>query len=136
MTPDIVREAGLSEDQRGPVVSDIEEGGPSWDGKLFAASGGGSPDVVLWVNGTRVHTRADFLRAIHEREGERGGHAQGREPEQRTADAGGAHPGPLARPRAVRQPDERPHPRALVVRGPGGYNPGTRKWRNWQTRRP
>jgi serine protease Do len=26
MTPDVVREAGLSEDQRGPVVSDIEEG--------------------------------------------------------------------------------------------------------------
>ena len=66
MTPDVVHEAGLSADQRGPVVSDIEEGGPSWDGRLVAASGGGGPDVILWVDGTRVHTRSEFLRAIHE----------------------------------------------------------------------
>jgi serine protease Do len=66
LTPDIVREAGLSEDQRGPVVSDIEEGGPSWDNKLASASSGRGPDVVLWVNGTRVHTKGDFLRAIHD----------------------------------------------------------------------
>ena len=66
MTPDIVREAGLSEDQRGPVVSDIEEGGPSWDGKLLAASSGNGPDVIVWVNGTRVHTKVEFLRALHD----------------------------------------------------------------------
>jgi len=66
MTPDVVHEAGLSADQRGPVVSDIEEGGPSWDGKLVAASSGGGPDVILWVDGTRVHTRAEFLHAIHD----------------------------------------------------------------------
>jgi Do/DeqQ family serine protease len=66
MTSDIVREAGLSEDQRGPVVSDIEEGGPSWDNKLVSASSGSGPDVVLWVNGTRVHTTGEFLRAIHD----------------------------------------------------------------------
>ena len=66
MTPDVVHEAGLSADQRGPVVSDIEEGGPSWDGKLIAANGGGGPDVILWVDGTRVHTRAEFLRAVHD----------------------------------------------------------------------
>jgi len=66
MTPDIVREAGLSEDQRGPVVSDVEEGGPSWDGKLFSASSGGSPDAILWVNGTRAHNKAELLRAIHD----------------------------------------------------------------------
>jgi serine protease Do len=66
MTPDIVREAGLSDDQRGPVVTEVEEGGPSWDGKLFAANGGGSPDVILWVGSTRVHTRAEFFRAMHD----------------------------------------------------------------------
>ncbi len=66
LTPDIVREAGLSEDQRGPVVTDVEEGGPSWDGKLLAASSGGGPDVILWVNTTRVHTKADFFRAIRD----------------------------------------------------------------------
>ncbi len=65
MTPDIVREAGLSEDQRGPVVSDVEEGGPSWDGKLFAPSSG-SPDVILWVNSTRVHNKTEFFRALHD----------------------------------------------------------------------
>ena len=66
MTPDVVREAGLSEDQRGPIVSDVEEGGPSWEGKLQAASSGGGPDVILWANGTRIHSRAEFLRAIHD----------------------------------------------------------------------
>jgi len=66
MTSDVVREAGISEDQRGPVVADVEEGGPSWDGKLFAATGGGSPDVILWVGSTRVHNKAEFLHAIHD----------------------------------------------------------------------
>ena len=66
MSPDIVREAGLSEDKRGPIVSDIEEGGPSWDGKLQAASSGGGPDAILWVSSTRIHSRAEFLRAIHD----------------------------------------------------------------------
>ncbi len=64
MTPDLVRQAGLSDDKRGPVVSDIEEGGPSWDGKLFSPENG-NPDVVLSVNGTRVRNKAEFLRAIH-----------------------------------------------------------------------
>jgi serine protease Do len=66
MTPDIVREAGLSDDQRGPVVTDVEEGGPSWEGKLLDADNGGSPDVILWVNTTRVHTKTEFFRAMHD----------------------------------------------------------------------
>ncbi len=64
MTPEVVRQAGLSEDKRGPIVSDVEEGGPSWDNKLADPSSG-NPDVILSVNGTRVHSKADFLRAIH-----------------------------------------------------------------------
>jgi serine protease Do len=66
MTPDIVREAGLSEDQRGPVVADVEQGGPSWDGKLVAANSGSGPDVILWVNATRVHNKAEALHALHD----------------------------------------------------------------------
>jgi len=66
MTPDLVREAGLSEDQRGPVVADVEEGGPSWDGKLLPASSGGGPDAILWVGATRVHTKAELFRALHD----------------------------------------------------------------------
>jgi serine protease Do len=65
LTPDIVRQAGLSAEQRGPVVSNVEEGGPSWDGKLYAPNNGG-PDVILWVDGTRVRTRAEFLHSIHD----------------------------------------------------------------------
>ena len=62
MSPDLVRAAGVTEDRRGPVVSDVEEGGPAW-GKLATPDEG--PDVVLWVNQTRVHTRDEFVRAIH-----------------------------------------------------------------------
>ncbi len=62
MSPDLVRAAGVTDDRRGPVVSDVEEGGPAW-GKLLTPDQG--PDVVLSVNRTRVHTRDDFLRAIH-----------------------------------------------------------------------
>ena len=60
-----MHQAGLTAEQRGPVVSDVEEGGPSWDGKLLTPNNGG-PDVILWVDGTRVRTRAEFLRAIHD----------------------------------------------------------------------
>ncbi len=67
MTADVVSQAGLSEDKRGPIVSDVEEGGPAWDGgKLQSAQSGGSPDVITWVNDTRVHSRAEFLRAIRD----------------------------------------------------------------------
>jgi serine protease Do len=62
MSPDLVRAAGVSDERRGPVVSDVEEGGPAW-GKLQDPSDG--PDVILWVNQTRVHSRDEFLRAIH-----------------------------------------------------------------------
>jgi serine protease Do len=62
MSPDLVRAAGVTEDRRGPVVSDVEEGGPAW-GRVATPDEG--PDVVLWVNQTRVHTRDEFLRAIH-----------------------------------------------------------------------
>jgi serine protease Do len=64
MTPEVVRQAGLSEDKRGPIVSDLEEGGPSWNGKLASPSYT-APDVILSVNGTRVHNKTEFLRTIH-----------------------------------------------------------------------
>jgi serine protease Do len=63
MTADLVRAAGVSDDQRGPVIADVEEGGPAW-GRLLAPNAGG-PDVILSVNGTRTRSREDFLRVIH-----------------------------------------------------------------------
>ena len=44
------------------LVSDVEEGGPSW-GKLNAPDGLG-PDIVLAVNDTRVRTAEEFQRAL------------------------------------------------------------------------
>ena len=61
-SPDFVRQARLSEEQRGIVISRVEEGGPSW-GKLFPPEGGG-PEIVLAVNDVRVRTREDFQRAL------------------------------------------------------------------------
>ena len=61
-SPDFVRQARLSEEQRGVVISRVEEGGPSW-GKLFPPEGGG-PEIVLAVNDVRVRTREDFQRVM------------------------------------------------------------------------
>jgi len=61
-TPEFVRQAPLTDDHRGLVVSDVQEGGPSW-GKVFGPDQGG-PDVILQVNDQRVRTREDFQRAL------------------------------------------------------------------------
>jgi len=61
-SPDFLRQARLSEEQRGIVISRVEEGGPSW-GKLFPPEGGG-PEIVLAVNDVRVRTREEFQRAL------------------------------------------------------------------------
>jgi serine protease Do len=61
-SPDFLRQARLSEEQRGIVISRVEEGGPSW-GKLFPPEGGG-PELVLSVNDVRVRTREDFQRVL------------------------------------------------------------------------
>ena len=61
-SPDFLRQARLSEEQRGVVISRVEEGGPSW-GKLFPPDGGG-PEIVLWVNDVRVRTREEFQRVL------------------------------------------------------------------------
>jgi serine protease Do len=59
---DFAHTARLSEDQRGVVVTDVEEGGPAW-GRLVAPDRGG-PDVILYVNTTRVRTPEEFQRAV------------------------------------------------------------------------
>ena len=59
---EFLRQARLSDDQRGVVVADVEEGGPSWN-KLFGPGQNG-PDVITAVNDTRVHTREEFQHAI------------------------------------------------------------------------
>jgi S1-C subfamily serine protease len=61
-SPDFLRQARLSEEQRGIVISRVEEGGPSW-GKLFPPEGGG-PEIVIAVNDVRVRTREDFQRVL------------------------------------------------------------------------
>jgi len=57
-----VRQARISDEQRGLVVSEVEPGGPSW-GRLASPEQGG-PDVILAVNDTRVRTREEFQRAL------------------------------------------------------------------------
>ena len=59
---DFLREARLSDDQRGVLVSDVEEGGPSW-GKLLPPDRGG-PELVLAVNDTRVRSTDEFQHAL------------------------------------------------------------------------
>ena len=60
---DEFRRAGLSADQQGVVVTDVQEGGPSW-GKLFSGSQGASPDIIQSVDDTRVHTVQEFEHAM------------------------------------------------------------------------
>ena len=61
-TAEFVRQARLSDDHIGVLISDVEEGGPSW-GKLYAPGQGG-PEVITQVNDTRVRTREEFQRAL------------------------------------------------------------------------
>jgi len=59
---ELAQRGRLSEDQRGVLVSDVEEGGPSWQRVLSPDEGG--PEIILAVNGQRVHTPDEFLRAL------------------------------------------------------------------------
>ncbi|MBI4541933.1 MAG: Do family serine endopeptidase [Gemmatimonadetes bacterium] len=59
---ELARRARLSEDQRGVLVTDVEEGGPSW-GRIAAPQNGG-PEVILWINQERVRSYEDFQRAV------------------------------------------------------------------------
>ena len=67
-SPDFLRQTRLTEDQRGVVISRVEEGGPSW-GRLNAPQPYG-PELVLAVNDVRVRSREEFQRALR---GVRGG---------------------------------------------------------------
>ena len=61
-SPDFIRQARLTDDQRGLLVADVEEGGPSW-GKLLPPDRGG-PEMVLSVNETRVRSADEFQRTL------------------------------------------------------------------------
>jgi len=61
---DFIRRAPLTDDQRGVVITEVEEGGPSW-GKLLAPGRGG-PELVLSVNDTRVRSAEEFQRALQD----------------------------------------------------------------------
>jgi serine protease Do len=53
----------LASDMRGPVVTDVDDDGPAFQ-KVFPPAGG-SADVILQVNGTRVRTPEELQRAVH-----------------------------------------------------------------------
>jgi serine protease Do len=57
------QQAHLTDDQRGVVVTDVEEGGPSFQ-RIFPPNPNGGTDVILAVNDTRVRTPEDFKRAL------------------------------------------------------------------------
>jgi serine protease Do len=61
-SPDFIRQARLTDDQVGLVVTDVEDGGPSY-GKLLPPNAGG-PEVIVAVNDTRVRTREEFQRVL------------------------------------------------------------------------
>jgi serine protease Do len=60
---DFVRQARLTEDQRGLVVADVEDGGPAY-GKLLPPNAG--PEVIVAVNDARIRTREEFQRALRD----------------------------------------------------------------------
>jgi serine protease Do len=53
----------VESDNRGPVVTDVDDDGPAYQ-KLYPPAAGGA-DVIVQVNGTRVRTPEEFLRAVH-----------------------------------------------------------------------
>jgi serine protease Do len=63
LTPAVIREANLTESQQGVLVTDVEEGGPSFQ-RLVASPDEGGPDIILQVNDVRIHTPEDFKRAL------------------------------------------------------------------------
>jgi serine protease Do len=59
---DDMQQLDLKSDQRGLIVTDVEEGGPSW-GELLDGDHGG-PDIILTVEGTAVKTPAELRKII------------------------------------------------------------------------
>jgi serine protease Do len=57
-----LQRAQLGDEQRGVLVSDVEEGGPAW--QKIAPPDGGGPDIITQVNEVRVRTPDDFKRAL------------------------------------------------------------------------
>jgi serine protease Do len=52
----------IPSDHRGVLVSDVEEGGPAWQ-QVFDPNQGG-PEIITYVNQTRVRSVEEFQRAI------------------------------------------------------------------------
>ena len=52
----------LSAEERGPIVAEVNPGGPAWEELSDATRGG--PDVILAVEGKRVQTPAELRAAI------------------------------------------------------------------------
>ncbi|HWO89541.1 MAG TPA: Do family serine endopeptidase [Gemmatimonadales bacterium] len=59
---DYARQVRLTEDQRGVLVADVEPDGPAW-GRVAPPQEGG-PELIQYVNNTRVRTTEEFERAL------------------------------------------------------------------------
>jgi S1-C subfamily serine protease len=59
---DDVQQLSLKSDQRGLLVTDVDEGGPSW-GELVDGDHSG-PDIILTVEGTPVKTPGELRRVL------------------------------------------------------------------------
>jgi serine protease Do len=62
MPAEFVARGRLTEEQRGVLVSDVEEGGPAWQRVLSPNEGG--PELILALNNQRVRTPEEFQRAL------------------------------------------------------------------------
>ncbi|HEY2805173.1 MAG TPA: Do family serine endopeptidase [Gemmatimonadales bacterium] len=62
ISDEMAHEARLSESQSGVLVTDVEEGGPSY--QQIGTPDEGGPEMILQVNDTRVKTVDDFKRAL------------------------------------------------------------------------
>jgi serine protease Do len=61
--PDVARRSGLRDEVQGVVVTNVEAGGPAWN-RLLPYNQTQYPDVILFVNQTRVRTVDEFERAV------------------------------------------------------------------------
>jgi serine protease Do len=63
LPPEWSRRAGLSDNEQGVVVTNVEAGGPAWN-RLLSASQASAPDVILAVDQQRVRSVAEFQDAM------------------------------------------------------------------------
>ncbi len=63
VTPQLARQLGVEPDFKGVLVTDIQRGGPAWEGGL-TAPGRSVADVITAVNGDKVRSEAELATAL------------------------------------------------------------------------